>query len=289
LELLRALGALAEPPSTEHGRIARVLELPGTLEASAYSAVFDLELRPYASIYLGSDGLIGGEALDRIAGFWRALKWSPPPDADHLGSLLGLYATLKDTETRETDGARAALLRHSRAVLMGEHLLPWLFPYLGRVAEVADGVYRAWARLLDGVLRAELLELGAPDAVPRHLALASPLPDPRREGADAFVVGLLSPARSGMILLHRDLARAAEHAGIGVRSGGRRMTLTALLSEAPKAAMEWLAEETRSRVPQHEELLSGCGPIQEHWIDRGGAAAALLDDLASRVGSGVLA
>jgi hypothetical protein len=115
------------------------------------------------------------------------------------------------------------------------------------------------------------------------------LPDPRREGADAFVVGLLSPARSGMILLHRDLARAAEHAGIGVRSGGRRMTLTALLSEAPKAAMEWLAEETRSRVPQHEELLSGCGPIQEHWIDRGGAAAALLDDLASRVGSGVLA
>ena len=289
MELLRALGALAEPVSVEHRRIARALELPGTLESSAYTNVFDLELRPYASVYLGPDGLMGGEALDRIAGFWRALKWAPPPDADHLGSLLGLYATLMETEGQETDGARTALLRHSRAVLLWEHLLPWIFPYLHRVEEVTDGVYEAWARLLDEVLRAELDEVGVLDTMPRHLALASQLPDPRTEGADAFVVGLLSPARSGMILLHRDLARAADHSGVGVRAGGRRVTLRGLLSEAPKATLEWLAEETRSRLPRYEEWLSGCGPIQEHWVSRANAAAGLLDALALRAGSEVMA
>ena len=289
MELLRALGALAEPPSVEHRRIAHVLELPGTLEPSDYSNVFDLELRPYASLYLGSDGLIGGEALDRIAGFWRALKWPPPTDADHLGSLLGLYASLMEAETRESDGARTALLRHSRAVLLWEHLLPWLFPYLERVSEVTGGIYRAWARLLDEVLRAELDEVGVLDAMPRHLALASQLPDPRTDGADAFVTGLLSPARSGMILLHKDLARAAEHSGVGVQAGGRRATLRGLFSEAPKTALEWLAQETRSRVPRYEEGLSGCGPIQEHWIRRAEAAADLLEALASPVGSEVLA
>jgi len=288
LELLRALGVLAEPPSVEHRRIAQVLELPGTPEPSDYSNIFDLELRPYASIYLGSDGLIGGEAFDRIAGFWRALKWDPPSDADHLGSLLGLYATLTEAETRESDGARTALLRHSRSVLLWEHLLPWIFPYLHRVVEVSGGVYRAWACLLDDALHAELIELGDFNTRPPHLSLAPNLPDPRTEGADAFIIGLLAPVRSGMILLPRDLARAADHSGVGVRVGRRRRTLKSLLSEAPKATLEWLAQESKSRVPSYEKWLSGCGPIQAFWIDRVTTAADLLTALASEFGSEVL-
>ena len=289
MELLRALGVLAEPPSVEHRRIARVLELPGTPEPSDYSNIFDLELRPYASIYLCPDGLIGGEASDRIAGFWRALKWDPPSDPDHLGSLLGLYTVLTEAEMRESDGARTVLFRHSRSVLLWEHLLPWIFPYLQRVAEVSDGVYRAWACLLDDALRAELDELGDFDTMPPHLALAPKLPDPRTEGADAFIIGLLAPVRSGMILLPRDLARAAEHAGVGVRVGRRRGTLRGLLSEAPKATLEWLAQESQSRVPLYEKWLSGCGPIQAFWIDRANTATDLLNALASEFGSEILA
>ena len=36
--------------------------------------------------------MLGGEARDRIAGFWRALGLVPPPEPDHLAVMLGLYA-----------------------------------------------------------------------------------------------------------------------------------------------------------------------------------------------------
>ncbi|MGH9940996.1 MAG: hypothetical protein ACRD9R_01395, partial [Pyrinomonadaceae bacterium] len=75
MELFRALAVLAESPeSAEAARVAEVLELePSAPTAGEYGESFILQLPPYASIYLGAEGMIGGEARDRIAGFWRAL------------------------------------------------------------------------------------------------------------------------------------------------------------------------------------------------------------------------
>ncbi|HAC46500.1 MAG TPA: hypothetical protein DCF65_10605, partial [Chloroflexi bacterium] len=85
-----------------------------------------LQLWPYASIYVGAEGKLGGEARDRVAGFWRALHLTPPAEPDHLAALLGLYATLADMEAAEQDPARRQLRRSSRQALLWEHLLSWL-------------------------------------------------------------------------------------------------------------------------------------------------------------------
>src|SRR6266508_147722 len=92
-ELFRALGAMCEPPEPAHQRIVEALGLPGRADPADHTELFVFQLVPYASVYLGPEGMLGGEAADRVAGFWRALRLAPPPEPDHLVGLLGLYAT----------------------------------------------------------------------------------------------------------------------------------------------------------------------------------------------------
>ncbi|HEX8421973.1 MAG TPA: hypothetical protein VF634_01095, partial [Pyrinomonadaceae bacterium] len=61
MELFRALAVLAEPPVPESARVADALALGALPEASEYTEVFVFQLYPYASVYLGAEGMLGGE------------------------------------------------------------------------------------------------------------------------------------------------------------------------------------------------------------------------------------
>ena len=96
-ELLRALAAVVlSPPSS----CRRALEALGLSEVTGaeHTAVFVLAAPPHAAIYLGKEGKLGGEGLDRVAGYWRAIGLEPPTEADHLGLLLALYCELLDAQ-----------------------------------------------------------------------------------------------------------------------------------------------------------------------------------------------
>ena len=109
MELFRALAALAEPPDRAGvERLAAALGLGDLPAASEHTEVFVFQLAPYASVYLGAEGMLGGEARDRVAGFWRALGQAPPAEADHLTLMLALYARLSEFEAGEADAARRA-------------------------------------------------------------------------------------------------------------------------------------------------------------------------------------
>lgn len=293
-EVFRALGVLCEPPGDGHRPIAAALGLPGAPDPSEYTDLFILHLYPYASVYLGADGMLGGDARDRIAGFWRALRLVPPAEPDHLAALLGLYATLVEREAEETDPARRLLWHEARAALMWEHLASWLPPYLDRLGAVAPPVYRAWGDLLRDAVTAEAALLGfaretpAP-ALPAHLREAPPLPDPRREGSRAFVAGMLAPVRCGVILTRADLARAARDLGLGLRMGERKFVLAALLSQAPDAVLGWLADDAAACAAEHARHAAVTGGIAAFWADRAAATAALLDELRASAGEAVAA
>ncbi|MFQ5679645.1 MAG: molecular chaperone TorD family protein [Gemmatimonadota bacterium] len=219
MELFRALGALAEPPGPAHARLGGLLGLTGAPEPAAHTELFLLNAYPYASVYLGAEGMLGGEARDRVAGFWRALGLAPPPEPDHLSALLGLYAALTERmkERREEEAdpaprvpgepgeehreggraesgpAEADLWARARRALLREHLLPWLPPYLLKVEELGSPFYEGWARLLRESLREEAEALGvladAPDRSnggpnPRPPGEAGPRAAPPR-GAEA--------------------------------------------------------------------------------------------------------
>lgn len=283
VELFRALGSLAEPPREEHRAIACALQLDGVPEAHDYTGVFLFQLYPYASVYLSVEGMLGGDARDRVAGFHRALGLTPPPEPDHIASILSLYASLIDAEAAEVDAAGRAAWGHARAVFLWEHILSWLPVYLVKVSELAPGFYRRWAELLLDVLLSEARTIAhnAPPAL--HLrevpALEHPEGDPK-----GFIGGLLAPAVSGMIITRSDLARAAREAELGLRIGERAFILRSLFEQDADATLAWLEGEAIGWVPRHQRQASELGDVARHWKERAETVAARIREVRSMVG-----
>src|SRR5947209_8878733 len=287
MELFRALAVLAEPPERpEVARLAALLNLGEPPSASEYTETFVLRLYPYASVYLGAEGMMGGEARDRVAGFLAALGETPPPEPDHLSTLLATYARLA-APTEETDdvderGARRrAGLRAARGAFLWEHILSWLPVYLDRVAEAAPPFYRRWAGLLLSALLEEARACGPPDRLPLHLREAPPASDPRAATADEFLSSLLAPARSGLILTRVDLSRAAHTLGTAARAGERKFVLKSLLGQDAGGVLAWLAEEASRQALKQASRRDAFGEVVGWWAARASATGKLLRELST--------
>jgi len=276
-ELFRALGALCEPPEPAHRRSIQALGLPGPADPADHTELFVFQLVPYASVYLGPEGMLGGEAADRVAGFWRALRLAPPPEPDHLAALLGLYATLSETEDGERDTARRLLWRQSRRALLWEHLLPWAVAY-ARAAADAPTPYAAWGELLTQALVAEAAGLAPPGTPPLHLRDVPGLPGPGQD-LQLLVRAILTPVRSGLLLTRWDLARGASTLGLGLRAGERAFALRSLLDQDPVATLVFLAEEAARWAARHRQTEPALGEVGRHWQERAEATRALLLEL----------
>ena len=275
-ELARALAALAGP--SPEAEVCRLVGLPPPPGAAAHTEVFLLETHPYASVHLGAEGMIGGDAGDRVAGFWRALGMVPPTEPDHLRTLLELYACLGVEELAfPLDDRRRSAVRSARAGLLWEHLAPWVPVHLATVDRVGDGFHRAWASLALDVLSAEA------DALPARAELPTALGDAppplgigsRRELVDA----VLTPARSGMVITQADLVRAGGDLGLGVRRGERRFALEGLLDQHPAAVLAWLAALAAEWSGLHGRWHRGAlEPVGKWWAARARGAAEVLAD-----------
>jgi TorA maturation chaperone TorD len=278
-ELFRALAVLAEPPEGQTAAIATSLGIEGEIKAADYTELFVRSLYPYASVYLGAEGMLGGEARDRIAGFWRALGTQPPAEPDHLATLLGAYASLLEAEGAAEEGSHDAW-RHARRAFLFEHVASWLPPYLRKLDEIAPTPYAQWGRLLLAALEESLRDLEPPETAPSHFRELGSLADPRVEGTTEFLASLLAPARSGAILTAHDLARAARELGLGLRYGERRYVLEALFAQDPHRVLDWLAIEAERWAEVHRSSLLPAG-AREHWIERAQRSAVLLHSLAA--------
>ena len=280
MELFRALAVFAEPPSVESAPVARALGLGALPLASEYTEVFVFQLYPYASVYLGAEGMLGGEARDLVAGFWRALGQAPPAEPDHLSLMLALYAELSGHEANERDDARRESWRRARVAYLWEHLLSWLPVYLSKLTESASSFYQRWGELLLDALLEEARANEAPPQLSLHLRnRAAGLVDPREGETGEFLQTLLSPARSGMILVRSDLTRAARTLELGLRVGERKYVLESLLAQDARGVLGWLAREARSWEARHRKQRETLGEIALAWEARAAAAAELLEEL----------
>ncbi|HEV2802662.1 MAG TPA: molecular chaperone TorD family protein [Pyrinomonadaceae bacterium] len=279
MELFRALAVFAEPPTPESEPVARALELGALPIASEYTEIFVFQLYPYASVYLGAEGMLGGEARDRVAGFWRALGETPPAEPDHLAVMLALCAHLSELETLEADDARRESWRRARTAFLWEHLLSWLPAYLAKLNEIATPFYRRWGELLLDALREEARRTGA-GQLSMHLRAASGLSDPRAGETKEFLQTLLAPARSGMIIVRSDLGRAARTLGLALRAGERRYALESLLAQDARGVLHWLAREAHTWSERHAQAHDPFAPAARAWQEKATASARLLKELA---------
>lgn len=280
MELFRTLGALLEPPVAAHRPLADLLGLGPLPSLAAHTDLFRFQLYPYASVYLEAEGMLGGEARDRIAGFWRALGLVPPEEADELTVMLAFQAELGERQGSAGGEGGAALARARRA-FFGEHLASWLPAFLAKLGELAPPYYARWGELLGEALAAEREACGPPDLLPRHLVQVPAAADPRADGSEAFLTSLLSPARSGMILVRDDLLRAARELGLGARVGERRFVLKALLAQEAAATLGWLADEALGWEARHAAGLPLWGAAAAFWQERAARSARLCAELAA--------
>ena len=255
VELIRALAALTDTPENAPAGLSVLLGFGVASSRTEHTQLFVFELPPYASIYLGEDGWIGGQAREIIAGFWRAVGRKPPREPDHLAVLLGLYAELVQEEAG--GGAHARMARQARRALIAEHLSPWLFPYLDAVAAASDSpVHRAWAATLGDVIAAEMRRLSVEGGGSEldgtgasiHLRLTRPVEAANQE----FLRSVLAPIRSGAILTKRDFRRFARESGLGLRAGERRYMLRNLLAQERTAVLNWLRDHHMRAAEGHE-------------------------------------
>lgn len=279
MELLRALAALAEPPRREHGAISRGAGLDGSPPVADHTGLFVLQLPPYASLYLNDPAMLGGEARDRMAGFWRALDLTPPPEPDHLTLLLACHAGLVEREGTAA-AASATHWRRVRHAFFWEHLASWVFPYLSRLLELAPPFYRSWGTLLWEVLAAEVAVLGPPAALPAHLrAVPAAETAPAGSSVDEIVAFLLTPVRSGLLLTRADLVRASREVQHSMRLADRRHALRGLLIGTPDRMLDWLQREAQRQAAWGRHAPAAAAPVTRFWMARAAASVQLVTRL----------
>jgi TorA maturation chaperone TorD len=276
-ELLRALGAIADSPAAARAASQAIgIEVASDAE---HTEVFVLNCPPYAAVYLGPDGALGGEGADRAAGFWRAIGIDPPAEPDHLAALLALYARLGETAAETQRTVTAAALARSQTALFWEHLWPWLPTYLDAVTDLAAPALTGWAQLTQRAIAAEFTAQPAQRQLP--LALRSA---PGAVHADGrlrdLVDGLTTPLRSGIVLTRRSLAQGAGQAQVGHRIGERRFTLRAMLGQDAAATLAWLSGEARRWRLRHAARAAG-DAAGEWWAARAGQTEHMLSDAAT--------
>ncbi len=272
-ELLRALGSVVLTPPPGNEPVWHALGLaPAT--GAEHTEVFVLGLPPHAAIYLGEEGKLGGEGLDRVGGFWRALGLSSPEDADHLGALLMLYAELGLAESTAGTERASEQLRTSRQALLHEHLWPWVPAYLRAVADLKVGSLAEWAALTQAAVLEEQEQSTPAPLLPLALREAPP-PISAENSVDELLDALVAPVRSGVVLSQRDLQHGAGVAGVGFRRGERRYALRAMLEQDAAATLGWLAERARAWTEIHRE--HGADPTTEWWRARAESTATVLE------------
>lgn len=240
-----------------------------------HTALFVLSLPPYASIYLGPEGRIGGTARQTISGFWSAVGAEPGPEPDHLTALLGLYATLLD-RVEASQGAHRVLVGEAVRVLFWEHLASWLPAYLVAVRRHRAG-FGEWAGLVEEFLVGEANRLGPPLRQAVHRTGLPGGPDPGSE--DDLLDALLAPARSGVVLTRADLADISSRLGLGMRMGERRFTLEELLVQDRDRVLGALGELSRSFAEALRALDPVLAPALEPWQRRAAATVSTLRPL----------
>jgi TorA maturation chaperone TorD len=271
MEVLRALATLLDPPIAAHAPIATALAIAPTASLAEHTDVLVFQAYPYASVYLGNEGMLGGDARDRIAGLLRALETEPPADVDHLGVLFAALAELADLEG--IAGANAAPVRRARHALFWEHVASWMPPYLATIDRIASPFYARWAAIASAAVAAEADLLGPPARLATHLHLASPLPA-ELDRLDDLLTVVLAPVRVGFTLVRDDLLRAAGELGLGCRTGERRFALRSLLAQDAGAVLDWMADEAARQAAVYD--LSPLEPTAAWWAARARAAAAWL-------------
>ena len=196
------------------------------LAAAAYQELFGFNLFPHESVFLGTDGLLGGEISSAVQQMCEQAGYAPPENADHIGSELGLLAWLAGAESdawADNATAIALQLQNRQYVFLESHLLRWLPALVVAIQNHDDAFFAQAAVVTWQLVGAHFDALHRQRAIPTVTPLADPpdlLNNPDTT-LKAFARLFTTPAHCGVWIGRHELATLARNVGVPRGFGGR--------------------------------------------------------------------
>jgi len=229
------------------------------------------ELLPFAGVYIGADGLVGGgrpAEVVRAAHAVVGLSCPDEPAPDHLGQILRVLSTLADAEIdahEHDDQDDARTLGYWQRRVLDEAMLPWMPPLLAALGGQTPTVFTHAIELAVGVAMQHRAEDAA---LPRVVAKIDDHDDSEalldRPGTSLSTVAsiLSTPARCGVYLARDDMRALARRCELPRGFGPRQGMLERLLRGAA----------------EYESIPRLCHQLDQVWVERDGVYASLLEE-----------
>ncbi|MBK7897769.1 MAG: molecular chaperone TorD family protein [Anaerolineaceae bacterium] len=238
---LQGVTAVSLPYLQQIPDLTAVLPIPFNADSAAAShhELFQFNLFPYESFFLGDDGLVGGEVTAVVnqhyvqLGFQTAVTNN---QADHLGHELACLAFLvaQEAEAWEADQpAEASDGQTRQQVFLQNHLLRWAPTCLLAIQQQADPFFARLAEVTLDLLLAHADVLAADSATPPNFLPPAPnILAQDKTGFKEIVHFLLLPALSGISLSRDNIGQLARQFALPRGFGSRETMLLNLMRTA---------------------------------------------------------
>lgn len=238
---LRGITAVSLPYLQQIPELTAVLPTPFNADSAAAShhELFQFNIFPYESFFLGEDGLVGGEVTAVVNQSYFQLGWQTAvaaTEADHLGQELACLAFLGAEEAVAWESEQPAAAHDwqtRQQFFLQSHLLRWAPACLLAIQQQANPFFAELAQVT-----LELLLAHADALAKRATAPLSFLPPPRnilaneKTGFKEIVHFLLLPALSGIYLSRDNIAQLGRQFDLPRGFGSRETMLLNLLRTA---------------------------------------------------------
>lgn len=195
---------------------------------------------PYAAIFLGEEGLLGGTITENVSAFYHRIGFQPTSDdsPDHLSTELDAMAYLSYAELDAVEDQlphQVQRLRQFQRRFLDDYLLRWLPAFVIAVEQQSPNTYTALVRHAFELVCRHRLQLGddlmASDSYFVLPEIPNLLADDKTSLRD-IARFLLTPAYTGFFLSVDDIRRIGATYRVPHGFGKRQQILTNLLRTA---------------------------------------------------------
>lgn len=209
--------------------------------AAAHYQLFGFNVFPFESIFLDSNGLLGGVITESVARDMQTFSFATDVSShapDHIGREVAALAHLcfalaEAIENSETE--TAVSLQKQQITFLRAHLLRWLGPFVLAVKMQGDPFYTAvaeWTLALVGHHYETLMKSNPAEMPAQDLGQAPSLLDNKKTGLKDIANYLTTPIYSGFYLSRDDIGKVARQLDLPRGFGDRQQLLTNLMRTA---------------------------------------------------------
>jgi len=236
--------AVLHPTIQQIPELAPALSTPFDADetAAAHHTLFRFNLFPFESIFLGSDGLLGGDITQGVVNHYQRSGFPVSGDdtsPDHVGIELAYLAFLSGAESdawEDNLAPTAVRLQRHQSDFLQTHLLRWLPPLIVAIRQQGGPFFTAVADLTLSLVTDHYQTLrNNLDDTAVHSWQLPPAPDllnDEKTGLKQIAAFLVTPVHSGLYLSRDDVGQLARRQELPRGFGDRQQLLLNLLRAA---------------------------------------------------------